>query len=130
MRVVTQHDFRRLTSMLTSGFAKRFARHLDPLARELARARVVGDIGPNVVTMNSQVAYADDSDRPSKVTVVYPWDASPANGRVSVLAPLGTALLGAREGEAIEWTNPSGRTHRWRVLSVLFQPEAEGIVHL
>ena len=130
--VVTRSDFQRLTSLLTSGLASRFAKHVESLARELSRARIVpaAAIAANVVTMNSTVAYANEQDLPSKVTIVYPWDASPNRGSVSVFAPLGTALLGMREGQSIEWTNPSGRKHRWTVLSVLFQPEAQGILYL
>ncbi len=129
--VVTQNDFRRLTSLLTSGLASRFGKQ-DALARELARARVVPTpaIAPNVVTMNSTVAYANENDAPTKVTLVYPWDASPNRGHVSVFAPLGTALLGMREGATIAWRNASGHLHKWTVLSVLFQPAAQGLLHL
>jgi regulator of nucleoside diphosphate kinase len=130
--VVTQNDFQRLTSLLASGLASRFGKHLEALSRVLARAQVVPPraIAPNVVTMNSTVVYANETDTPSKVTIVYPWDASPNRGHVSVFAPLGTALLGMREGASIAWTNASGHLHQWTVLSVLFQPEAHGLVHL
>jgi regulator of nucleoside diphosphate kinase len=130
--VVTESDFQRLTSLVRSRLASRFGKRVEALARELARARVVPTptIAPNVVTMNSTVAYANESDTPAKLTLVYPWDASPNRGNVSVFAPLGTALLGMREGAHIEWTNGSGHKHEWMILSVLFQPEAQGLLHL
>jgi regulator of nucleoside diphosphate kinase len=130
--VITAADFQRLTSLLMSPLAAPLSPRTEALASELSRARVVPSrsIRPDLVTMNSVVEYCDESRRPSKLSLVYPWDADPRRGDISVLAPLGTALLGRHVGDTIVWKNPSGRVHRWTVLSVSFQPEALGFDHL
>jgi regulator of nucleoside diphosphate kinase len=65
------------------------------------------------------VQYLDvATGRPSRATIVFPWDADPANARISILAPLATALFGLRVGDSIRWHAPSGRLHVWRVLEV------------
>jgi regulator of nucleoside diphosphate kinase len=60
------------------------------------------------------------------LTLCYPEDADPAAGFVSVLSPIGTALLGSRCGETVEWRTPTGDVQRLRIVEVLFQPEASG----
>jgi regulator of nucleoside diphosphate kinase len=95
---------------------------------ELARASVVAqaEIDHNVVTMNSDVTYQElVSGVQRTVRVVYPDKADAARGWISVLAPLGSALLGLRVGQEIEWRMPSGM-RRVRVLAVPYQPEANG----
>jgi regulator of nucleoside diphosphate kinase len=130
--VVTDSDFRRLTSLLLSPLAAPASPRTEALASELSRARVVPAraLPPDVVTMNSRVEYCDESRRPAELALVYPWDADPKRGEVSVLAPLGTALLGLHVGDTISWKSPSGRVHRWTVLGLPFQPEARGFEHL
>ena len=81
----------------------------------------------DVVTMYTQVTVEDpDQGTRRKLAVCYPEDADPAAGFVSVLSPVGTALLGRRRGDLVEWTTPSGATHRLRIVELLFQPEASG----
>ncbi|HVK82749.1 MAG TPA: nucleoside diphosphate kinase regulator [Kofleriaceae bacterium] len=90
------------------------------LSTELHRARVVEqrDVPADVVAMNTEVVYEDcDTSARRTVTVVYPQDADPARGRVSVLAPIGSALLGLRVGQTIAWEVPNGRK-QLRVLEV------------
>jgi regulator of nucleoside diphosphate kinase len=58
---------------------------------------------------------------------VYPWDADSDNYRISVLAPVGTAMLGARVGDVIKWPVPAG-TGRFRIEELVFQPEREGLL--
>jgi regulator of nucleoside diphosphate kinase len=110
--VVTQGDAARLRSMLTShSTASRDVEHLDELALELDRAVIVaGDkVPPGVVTMRSRVSIADvATGEHRQLTLVYPLEADIAANRVSVLAPLGTALLGYREGDVVEWRMPGG----------------------
>ncbi len=97
------------------------------LAEELERAIVVPTdrIPKDVVTMNSRLIYSDESIGTScEVELVYPGEADPMNGRVSVLAPVGCALLGLRAGQSIDWNLPGGKVHRLRVERVLFQPQS------
>jgi len=97
------------------------------LSEELKRAEVVAwDALPHdVVTMNSCVLFDDETTGERRtITIVYPQDANAAQGRISVWAPVGTALLGLSAGQSIEWPLPDGTTRRLRVLEVLYQPEA------
>lgn len=100
------------------------------LEAEIARAEVrePADIPPDVVTMNSRVSVQNESTGAEQVVrVVYPHDVDGSVDRVSVLAPVGAALLGLRVGDAIDWPMPGGRTSRLRVTGVHYQPEAEGL---
>lgn len=92
------------------------------LRAELERAIVVpaDAVPPGVVTMNSRVRYVDEhSGLCREVEVVYPEDADVADGRVSVLAPVGAALLGLETGHTIDWRFPAGEIRRLRVDKVL-----------
>jgi regulator of nucleoside diphosphate kinase len=100
----------------------------EQLEIELYRARIVTqpDVPADLVTMNSEVIYEDcETFTRRKVRVVYPKDADGARGWVSVLAPLGSALLGLRVGQVITWRFPHG-TKRLRVVELVYQPEACG----
>jgi regulator of nucleoside diphosphate kinase len=95
------------------------------LAEELELAIVVPSdrIPKNVVTMNSRLIYADESTGQTReVELVYPSEADPVAGRISVLAPVGCALLGLSAGQSIDWNLPSGQVHRLRVERILSQP--------
>ena len=94
-----------------------------PLRRELERAIVVSSalVPADVATMNSRVRYMDEKDGARRtVSLVYPSEAEVAKGKVSVLAPVGTALLGLSEGESIEWEFPDGSRRRLKLEQVLF----------
>jgi regulator of nucleoside diphosphate kinase len=96
------------------------------LKGELDRAVVVSSVAvpPNVATMNSMVRYGDEtSGEQRSVFLVYPEKADGSAGKISVLSPLGTALLGLSEGQAIEWDFPDGSRRRLRLLEVIYQPE-------
>lgn len=98
----------------------------DELQHELDRAIVVSwDAVPrDVVTMNSRVLYVDEATGERRlVQIVYPAEADAGDGRVSVLAPVGSALLGLSVGQAIEWDFPDGSRRRLRVEDVSYQPE-------
>jgi regulator of nucleoside diphosphate kinase len=100
-----------------------------PLRRELERAVVVSSAAmpPDVATLDSRVRYMDDTEGVRRtVWLVYPSQADAAQGKVSVLAPVGTALLGLSEGESIEWDFPDGSRRRLRLEKVLHQPERLG----
>jgi regulator of nucleoside diphosphate kinase len=84
----------------------------------------VDDVTPDVVTMHSTVRVRDVGGNRSMIyTLVFPSEANLEQGRISVLAPVGTALLGFRAGDIVEWPTPGG-TRRLRIEEVLFQPEA------
>ena len=126
--VISAHDARRLEALIASRAADG-GDVVQALEAELLRADVrdPGDIPPDVVTMNSIVRCTDASDGSVReLHLVYPDQADAARGRVSVLAPVGAALLGLRTGAGIDWPLPGGRTARLRVDAVLRQPEAEG----
>ena len=101
------------------------------LRAELARATLVepAQVPADVVTMNSIVRVADaDSGAERELALVYPRDAGDAD-RVSILAPVGSALLGLRVGDAIDWPLPGGQSTHLRVLAIRYQPEAAGELH-
>lgn len=88
---------------------------------ELDRAIVIPDdrIPPDVITMNTCIVYADDVTGASReVELVYPGEADAAAGRISVLAPVGMALIGLAVGQSIDWEFPDGKVHRLHVLRV------------
>lgn len=97
------------------------------LAEELERAIVVPPdrIPKNLVTMHSRLIYSDESTGTTReVELVYPDEAVPMAGRISVLAPVGCALLGLSVGQSIDWNFPNGEVHRLKVERVLFQPQS------
>jgi regulator of nucleoside diphosphate kinase len=126
---MTEFDLRRLDALF-----ERLRGQVTPpptlglLERELERAIVLApqEIPPTVVTMNSQVQVVDpDTEERSCLTLVFPSMAGIESGRVSVLAPLGAALLGSSEGAPVTWRTPRG-TRRLRIERVVYQPEAAG----
>ncbi|PKO52567.1 MAG: transcription elongation factor GreAB [Betaproteobacteria bacterium HGW-Betaproteobacteria-2] len=127
---VTSYDMNRLFAM-TEQLRKRGGPEpvgLDHLEEELARcAEVSQEIVPaDVVTMNSRVTLKDlTSGKEITCTLVFPDDADSTQGRVSILAPLGMAILGYRVGDKISWQMPSG-VHELQIEAVHYQPEAAG----
>ena len=130
---ITEFDMERLRTLVDE--AKRVNRHnqyLDSLDVELSRAQVVAptEVPADVVTMNSKVSLVDlDTNEEMVVTLVFPQDADVAESKVSVLAPVGTAMLGYRVGDTFSWPVPDG-VRRLRVEKILYQPEASGDHHL
>ena len=128
-RTMTEFDVRRLDALF-----ERIRTQVKPpstlsvLERELAQAVVVSPehVPAGVVTMNSQVEVVDlETDERRSLTVVFPSMASIEVGRISVLAPLGTALIGSREGAHVAWQTPRG-LRQLQVRRVVYQPEASG----
>ena len=128
--VLSSRDIKRLERLLDSEAYKNLP-GIDALQNEIDRASVVApaDVPPGVVTMNSTVRFCDDStDSCYELTLVYP-DAVRSPETVSVLAPVGSALLGLSVGKSIAWQVPGSRTLSLRILEVTYQPEATGELH-
>lgn len=125
--VVTEADYDRLRRLIESSKQYRHhrdAEHLHALEEELERATVVkaGDVAGNVVTMNSRVLVKDlNNGRETTYQIVFPGNADVAKNRISVLAPIGTGLLGYGAGATLEWQVPSG-VRRFRILKIEYQP--------
>ena len=131
--IISHADRERLEALIDSARMDSRVRedYLAALEGELSRARVVpaGEVPADVVTMNSVVRLRDlDSGETEEYELVYPADADVARNRISVLAPVGTAILGYRLGDVIEWPVPAG-LRRLRVEEVLYQPERAGALH-
>jgi len=131
---ITDFDMQRLEQLIESASDKpsRDSRYLEELAEELLTAEVVDPTGipPDVITMNSKVCLQDlDSGEDLVYTLVFPGDADLESGRISVLAPVGTAMIGYRKGDRITWSVPGG-LKRLKVKKILYQPEAAGDFHL
>ena len=132
--VLTEADHERLEALLDSEFAQVISpiEYLEDLRTELKAAEIVAPhrIPRSVVTMNSTVTLRDlETNERETYTLVYPEQADIANDRLSVLAPVGTAILGQRVGDELTWRVPGGR-RRFKVQRVLFQPEREGVADL
>ncbi|MBS0590628.1 MAG: nucleoside diphosphate kinase regulator [Proteobacteria bacterium] len=128
--IVSSLDLDRLNDLLDSGKYAGLP-GIDALRMELDRAKVVEpvEIPPDVVTMNSIVRCLDEASNASyELVLVYPHAAGGA-GAVSVLAPVGSALLGLSVGQSIAWPIPGGRTLNLKVLEIVRQPEAMGEYH-
>ena len=131
--VITAADFDRLRSLLGSPrYRQTRAPLLQALQEELDRSTVVpADAVPkSVVTMHSKVRVRDLMDQESETyTLVYPNQANINQNRLSVLAPLGMALLGNRVGQIVKFDAPA-RRRRLKIEKILYQPEASGNFHL
>jgi len=130
---ITDFDLNRLENLLAKiDMGKsRDTGHLEDLEFELGRAEIVDPkkIPADIITMNSRVKLLDLKSGEEKIyTLVFPHDAEPKENRISILAPIGTALLGYRVGDIITWEVPGG-TRRLKVVEILYQPEAAGDFH-
>ena len=131
---ITQFDLERLRKLLFDAQSTdyRKSEYLEKLQMELNRAEVVSpkDIPSDVVTMNSTVCIEDlDTKEEEIYTLVFPENADLGQGKISILAPIGTAMLGYEVGDSFEWDVPAGK-RRLRVKKILYQPEASGDYHL
>ncbi|MCA9113840.1 MAG: nucleoside diphosphate kinase regulator [Planctomycetaceae bacterium] len=129
--IISQEDHERLENLFFSGFAAAFSDklYLQSLRGELNSALVLpsDEIPPDVVTMNSTIRLRQlRSQEVETYTLVYPEDADIASGRLSVLAPIGTAILGYCVGDSIEWQVPSGVV-QFKIEELVFQPERDRV---
>ncbi len=128
--VITEADRTRLQKLIVDAQEYNLSKkdNLKKLGEELKRAQIVTseNIPPDVITMNSQVKLKDlETGEEMICTLVFPDQADVAENKISVLAPIGTAILGFREGDTIKWQVPNGEVS-FQVEKILFQPEAAG----
>ncbi|MBV2128746.1 nucleoside diphosphate kinase regulator [Arsukibacterium indicum] len=122
-------DFDRLDALLSKtsedipGYSK--------LSQELERANLVApeQLPDNVVSMNSTVRFRLANGKTTTLTLVYPKDLDQSGSKISVLAPVGSALLGLKAGDTIHWPLPDGEMSSITVEELLYQPEREGLYH-
>jgi regulator of nucleoside diphosphate kinase len=132
---ITRPDHERLTKLVELAREREgdaIGESLNRLEGELGRAKVVEQrqVPPDVITMRSTVRLKDlDTGEKVIYWLAFPREANFYEGKISILAPVGTALLGYRRGDVIEWKAPSG-VRRLKVEEVLYQPEARGDYHL
>jgi len=129
MIYVTELDHQRLSELIErtrqrSGVDKEYVNRLEA---ELDRAKIVDSrkVAADVITMRSKVRLKDlISGETNVYSLVFPCEADFSEGKISVLAPIGTAILGYSRGDTIEWPVPSG-VRRLKVDEILYQPEAD-----
>ncbi len=131
---ITEFDLERLKKLLLEAQYTdyRKSEYLEKLRMEINRAEIVApkDIPSDVITMNSTVSLVDlDTEEEETYTLVFPENADLERGKISILAPIGTAMLGYRVGDIFEWEVPAG-VRKLRVEKILYQPEASGDYHL
>lgn len=113
--ILTKKDYEQLSQLV----ARMNTDLAAALEEEINRAELVEEPPSHVVTMNSVVTYLDlESGKESRVTLVYPQDADLDTQKISVLAPIGAALIGLPVGQEIEWPLPNNKFKRIRVLKV------------
>ena len=128
---ITEADLARLRKLIEAardGGIDSNTPYMNKLEDELDRANIVDpkEIPMDAITMRSKVRLKDLESRKEMIySLVFPTEADVDEGRISVLAPIGTAMIGYRVGDIIEWEVPSG-LRRLKVEEVLYQPEASG----
>jgi len=129
--VISSLDAERLEALLDSLPQGSFPGK-EELETELARAEIVDpkDVPSTVITMNSTVRFhVESSSEEFTLTLVYPKDMDSSSGKISILAPVGSALIGLSVGDFIEWPKPGGGVLRVRVDEIIYQPERSGEYH-
>jgi|SRR5690242_5878544 len=132
--LITQNDYDRLIEIIRQGksLGTLSAGSLEKIGEELKKARIIDQakIPADVVTMNSKVEITDMATR-RKMTLqlTYPDSADIKQQKISVFAPVGTALIGYRAGDEIAWEVPGGKKV-FKINNVVYQPEAAGDFHL
>jgi regulator of nucleoside diphosphate kinase len=129
--IVMTHDDHAILRDLLARVPIQDRRHYREFRRELARAERVSpqEVSPDVVTLGSTVHLRElDTGEPWTFTICLPGEADIRDDRISVLSPLGTAIIGCRTGDVVDWPVPAG-TVRIEIESVVYQPEAAGVFH-
>ncbi len=127
---ISQSDFARL-SLLAEILARRDSDLADPLSSELARAQLIDEAmhERDVVRMGSTLEYETEPGDARTVTLVFPQDEDISSGRISILTPIGVALIGLSVGDSMEWRRRDGSTRRLKVTRILTPsvPQAESV---
>ena len=121
--LISEKDYLRIKHVLSFQKSKDF----ENLEIEIERAKIITDdeVPPDLVTMNSKIRFVSlPDDKAMTLTIVYPSDSNFSEGKISVLAPLGSALIGLRVNQEINWKFPDGKTKTLKILEILYQPEA------
>lgn len=129
--IISESDVERLETLLESLPVNAFPGKSE-LEAELGRADIVPphEIPPTVVTMNSTVKFrVSSSDEEFRLTLVYPRDVDQSSKTISILAPVGSAMLGLSQGDEIEWPRPGGGTLKVTIEEIVYQPERVGEYH-
>lgn len=131
---ITKYDMDRLLDLIEGlrSTPKAAKLNLDLLEKEINEGTLVEpeNVPEDVITMNSKVNVTDiESGEKMTYMLVFPSEANISKNKLSILAPLGMALLGYRKGDIIEWTVPSG-IKKLKVEEIVYQPEAAGDYHL
>ena len=117
--IVSDADYERLTDLATASL-ERLPEVAEELLSEMDRAKIVRDdsVPANVVRMGSTVTFRSDDGRERTETLVYPVDEDSDAHKISVMTPVGAALIGLAEGQSISWTARDGRQHELTVVKV------------
>lgn len=117
--VVSETDYERLMGLATN-VSERLEEIAEELMAELDRAKVVPAkrLPQDVIHMGSTVEFRSNDGQERRVTLVYPGEADIAQGKISILTPIGTALIGLAPGQSISWTARDGKQHELNVMSV------------
>jgi len=117
--VVSESDHERLTGLATAALGRQ-PEVAEELLAEMERADIVGarSVPANVVQMGSTATFRSDDGRERRITLVFPAEEDIAKSRISVMTPIGAALIGLSEGQTIQWSARDGRRHELTVLAV------------
>ncbi|QKK03111.1 MAG: nucleoside diphosphate kinase regulator [Pseudomonadota bacterium] len=127
--IISTMDLHRLEKLFEDQPANSFA-GMAELEAELVRAQLVepAAIPADVVSMNSSVRFSVDGQEYVR-TLVYPAALNDTDQQISVMAPVGSALLGMREGSSIDWPRHGGGSMNVNIDQIIYQPEREGQFH-
>lgn len=136
VEMITDQDMKRILAFLRSDALD--MKTLDLWDEKIERCKIISQeqTPPDLVTIHSKIHCTEDLDQKSELDkighliVVFPYEANIDEGKISILAPLGIALLGVRVGHAITWQSRDGRARNLLIDSLSYQPEASGHWHL
>lgn len=131
---LTEFDVKRLRDLIRDAVQSEYrgSEYIEKLKEEIERGKIVppAQIPADVITMNTRAQLVDmETGEEMELTLVFPQDANVLEDRISVLAPIGCAMLGYQTGDIIEWDVPDG-VRRLKVKAIKYQPESSGDMHL